>query len=323
MLFTIIIATCDRPDRLLDALRSVRAAIEQAGVAHRVIVADNGTDRLAEQPVKNFLAEAGFDLKYIRSEPHSKAAALNAGIRAAETEWLAFTDDDCLPDPGWLKKGAGFAESSGFRVFTGKIISAPAEEPLPRWLPEGVTGELPWTPAFFDYPLQRQSGALDPKEAVPYGANIFVAADVFKEYGDYDEALWRKCGRAALGAEDAEFAIRIRDRGVRIGFCRDALVVHPVYPERTTLRYYLRHIFRSGVREPLFVDRGQRASLAYLARTMTSCLLKSAGRVLRGDATGAVRELMEAARDAGEIWGWLRLRNRQKTAFLQEGRRDR
>lgn len=311
MTITVIIATCNRPDRLVLALDAVRAAIEASGEPHAIVVADNGTHAPA-RAVTEQLAQAapGLNVRYRRTEPFNKAAALNAAIGAADTEWLAFTDDDCLPDRGWLKAGADFAASSGINVFSGRLQAAPFDFPLPRWLPPRSGPELPWSPAFVDFAPLPASGILEAGARVPFGANIFVRKWVFDTYGGYDEDLWKRCGRAALGSEDAEFGMRVRNRGEAIGYCADALVVHPVYPERTTMAYYLKHILHAGMREPLFTDPGQRASTPYLCKSMLVSAAKSAVHYARGRHVDAMRTLMDATRDVGEIWGWARLRRR-------------
>jgi GT2 family glycosyltransferase len=310
MSFTIIIATCNRPDRLAKALAAVRAAIKVAGGNHHVVVADNGNARLARAVTGEFARSVGFPVTYVATPPLNKAAALNAGIRAADTGWLAFTDDDCLPDRGWLVAGSAYATSAGVNLFSGRLEPGPIDFPLPRWLRHRPHEIVEWSPAFVDYAPLPQSGILSPTERVPFGANIFVRKWVFETYGGYDEALWKRCGSAALGSEDAEFAMRVRARGESIGYCADALVVHPVYPERTTLRYYLRHIYHAGVREPLFASPGQSAPLMYLSKNMFLALFKAAGWWGRRDPPHAMVELMNAARDWGEIRGWLRIAGR-------------
>lgn len=304
---TVIIATCNRPDRLAKALAAVRGAIETAGAPHAVVVADNGTHRSAREATEIFARAVNFPVHHVQTEPFNKAAALNAGIRAAATDWLAFTDDDCLPERQWLAVGMQYAERAGVNLFSGRLEAGPVDFTLPRWLRHAPHAVVEWSPAFVDYAPLPQSGILASNERVPFGANIFVRKRVFDTHGGYDEALWRKCGPAALGSEDAEFAMRVRARGEAIGYCAEALVVHPVYPERTTLKYYLRHIYHAGMREPFFAEPGSHAPVAYLTKTMMLALLKSAGWSLRGDAARAVRELMEATRGFGEIRGWRRI----------------
>ncbi|MCE9613211.1 MAG: glycosyltransferase [Lentisphaerae bacterium] len=307
MSLSVVIATCNRPDRLARALEALRPAVATSGERHPVIVADNGTHRSAREAVEQFARGADFPVRHVATPPFNKAAALNAGIAAAETDWLAFTDDDCLPDANWLKAGAAYAASSGVNLFSGRLEPGPITFPLPRWLRHRPHEIVTWSPAYVDYAPLPQSGILAPNERVPFGANIFVRKWVFDTYGGYDEALWARCGEAALGSEDAEFGMRVRVRGERIGYCAEALVVHPIFPERTTMRYYLRHIYHAGLREPMFTEPGREASLPYLGKTMLTALLKSAGWCLRGDAAHAMHELMNATRDWGEITGWRRL----------------
>jgi glycosyltransferase involved in cell wall biosynthesis len=310
MRFTVVIATCNRPDRLARALEAVGAAVAASGERHRVIVADNGAARPAADAVADFAARVSFPVDRVISEPLNKAAALNAGIRAAATDWLAFTDDDCLPDPGWIAAGARHAAAAGVNLFSGRLDAGPVNFPLPRWLRHPPHTIIDWSPAFVDYAPLPHSGILKPDERVPFCANIFVRKWIFDTYGGYDEGLWTRCGTAALGSEDAEFAMRVRARGEAVGYCAEALVVHPVYPERCTLRYYLRHIYHAGVREPLFAASDQRAPRAYLMKSLALALLRGAGWSARGDAARSVRELMNAARDWGELRGWGRLRAR-------------
>lgn len=311
--FTVIIASCNRPDRLERALACVRQAIAHRAAGDGVVIADNGTHRPARDVVDRLTAAVEFPVRYVRTAPFNKAVALNTAIRAAPTEWLAFTDDDCLPDVRWLAAAADYAARGEARVFAGRLEPGPVDFPLPRWLQDPPHAVVQWSPAFVDFAPLPHSGLLPPGDRVPFGANIIVAKKVFDLHGGYDEDLWSRCGVAALGSEDAEFAMRVRQRGEPIGYCADALVVHPVFPERTTLSYYLRHIHHAGMREPLFAAPGAKAPLAYLARTMTQSLLKSGRAYLQGRRALAVHELMNATRDLGEIRGWQLQRRRSPT----------
>ena len=307
MSFSVIIATCNRPDRLAKAMTAVGESIQRIASGGQLVVADNGPDRPARQVTEAFALTAPFTVTYIQTAPYSKAAALNAGIAAADGDWLAFTDDDCVPDPDWLASAAVYCQDAGCQIFSGRLQASPVNFKLPCWLPEGSGKGLPWSPAFVDYAPLPGDGQLSATERVPFGANIFVHKQIFERYGGYDEALWNRCGEAALGSEDAEFAMRVRDAGEVIGYCAGALVRHPVYPERTTMRYYLRHIYHAGLREPLFSDPDQPASRLYLTKTMVGSLLRCGGWWLRAKPVRAMDALMNAVRDWGEIRGWIRL----------------
>ncbi len=47
----------------------------------------------------NLISEA--KCKSLKSKAMNKTVALNLGVREATTEWLAFTDDDALPNQDW------------------------------------------------------------------------------------------------------------------------------------------------------------------------------------------------------------------------------
>lgn len=83
------------------ALQCCLEALAQQTCPHfEVIVVDDG----APQPVclDATAYERSFALRVIRQGNAGPAAARNRGVQAAAGEIVAFTDDDCLPDPTWL-----------------------------------------------------------------------------------------------------------------------------------------------------------------------------------------------------------------------------
>lgn len=305
--FSIVIATCGRPERLLRALDAVAAAAAAAGGAQEVVVVDNSPEPRAHGIVASWSASSGLAARCLRSRPRDKASALNAGVAAAGGEWLAFTDDDTLPDAGWLRAGAGYAQQSGARVFGGRIVPGPAEQPLPNWLQPGRSGRVPALGGVFvRYDPLPASGWLGADHPVPFGANVFVRRDVFREHGGYDETLWRLCGAAALGVEDGEFGVRLRRRGEPVGYCREALVVHPVHHERATLRSHARIAYWYGWRDPLVFFDPKRPKLErYRLRLLAGHALGAVRDLLSRDAAGAAWRLEQAAENWGAIAGRL------------------
>ncbi len=95
---SIVIATADRPGPLARCLAAV-AALEHPRDELEVIVVDDGGTADLELPVAG-----GLPVRLLRRERGGPGAARNDGARAAAGELLAFTDDDCLPEPGWLRE---------------------------------------------------------------------------------------------------------------------------------------------------------------------------------------------------------------------------
>src|SRR5207245_7591311 len=70
------------------------------------IVADNAGSADTKRLVGKWSTNIGPALRYVpAANPRGPAAARNAGWRAANGEVIAFTDDDCIPEPGWLLAG--------------------------------------------------------------------------------------------------------------------------------------------------------------------------------------------------------------------------
>ncbi len=61
-----------------------------------VIVIDDGSS----MPIDAWSGDSR--VRVIRQDNKGPAAARNAGIASARGAFLAFTDDDCVPEPGWL-----------------------------------------------------------------------------------------------------------------------------------------------------------------------------------------------------------------------------
>jgi len=244
-------------------------------------------------------------VRYFRSVPFNKAKALNAGIAAARGEWLVFTDDDTLPAADWLQDGAHYAEISGVRVFGGRVMPGDDPPTLPRWLRPGRSGRVPGIGVHVRYEPVSASGVLSMGMTAPFGANLFVHKDVFKQHGGYDEDLWRLCEmKWPVGCEDSEFGYRLHGRAVPIGYCREALVVHPVNLERASLRLHLRRAYCEGWRQPLVFSEERRALLALyhlrlVLRHGTGCVVCGSRR----DPAGAAFHAVEAARILGNIVG--------------------
>jgi glycosyltransferase involved in cell wall biosynthesis len=106
---TVVIPTYNRPELLREALASVRA---QTFTNYEVLVVVNGPETEHTRSACAIVEEAGYIP--LRVEKAGIAVALNAGIKAARGEWIAFLDDDDLWEPTKLDASlaAGSAEGA-------------------------------------------------------------------------------------------------------------------------------------------------------------------------------------------------------------------
>jgi cellulose synthase/poly-beta-1,6-N-acetylglucosamine synthase-like glycosyltransferase len=129
------------------------------------------------------------------------AAARNTGWRAAHGAWIAFTDDDCIPEPDWLMQGLA-AFSDGVAGVSGRVIVPLPTEPTDH---------------------QRNTAGLERSDFVT--ANCFYRRDALEAAGGFDEnfrAAWR---------EDSDLFFTLKELGYTLAWARGAVVVHPVRPE--------------------------------------------------------------------------------------------
>jgi GT2 family glycosyltransferase len=170
--------------------------------AFEVIVADNAADAPTRALVEGWPAAAGPRLRYLEAAGgRGPAFARNAGWRAAAAEVVAFTDDDCVPEPAWLREG--LAALGGAAAACGRVV-------------------VPLPPAPTDY--ERNEAGLERAEFVT--ANCFCRRDALEAVGGFDErftAAWR---------EDSDLHFALLERGLTVARAPAAVLVHPVRPGR-------------------------------------------------------------------------------------------
>jgi GT2 family glycosyltransferase len=187
-------------------LRRCLQALEEQDIPremYEVVVVDDSADGSATRVVERFAREATMNVRCVRSGPLTGPAhARNAGWRAARGGIIAFTDDDCIPAPRWLRAGvAAMVTVGGVDGVHGRIMVPLPDDPT-------------------DY--ERDAAGLERAEFAT--ANCFYTRRALAEVGGFDErftSAWR---------EDSDLFLALMEKGSRLGFARDALVVHPVRP---------------------------------------------------------------------------------------------
>lgn len=248
MAWTILICTRDRADLLAETLESLRG-LEDPGVPYDVVVVDNGSRDRTREAVEAAARSSPAPLVYVHEPRGGLSVARNTGIAAAAGEWIAFTDDDVLVDPGWLAAYVRAAAAHPFDAFAGKVLPRWGA-PRPRWLREG-----PWRSevfgclALFDY---GDEGKVLKK---PIGANMAFRRAALGAVGGFREDLGRDA-TSLKGQEVPELMLRLAAAGSKgAWYVPEAVVHHWVPPERLTKRYFRRWFYWRGISRAAVGDR--------------------------------------------------------------------
>src|SRR5687768_7630800 len=132
MEFSIIIPTYNRADELRQTIRSI-ARLTVAGEWELLIVDNKSTDHtraVVEQESAAFPAT----LRYLFEPEQGRYAAINTGIRAAQGDIIATTDDDARVEPDWLTRAAAGLDAIGCDYVGGKVLPI-WKAARPAWLP--------------------------------------------------------------------------------------------------------------------------------------------------------------------------------------------
>lgn len=219
---SIVVPTFARPAQLGRCLEAI-ARLECAGIRFEVIVVDDG----GPEPLDAVVAAHAerLDVRLIRQPRGGPAAARNAGAARARGAFLAFLDDDCAPEPGWLSAVVRELERDDRRLLGGRVENALVENPY------SVASEHI---SRFVYDYNRTSLAREPFFTTN---NIALAADLFREVGGFETAI------PSATAEDKEFCDRWCARGLALAHAPAAVVHHA---HDLTFARFLRQHFEYG-----------------------------------------------------------------------------
>lgn len=194
---SVVVPTFHRDEALRQCLRCLLAqSLDRT--TYEILVADDGPCDSTRRLVQSRPPVAGPVVRYIPiTQTQGPAGARNAGWRAAGGAVIAFTDDDCLPEPDWL--AAGLEAIAGADAATGRTVV-----PLP------------------DRPTDHQRDTAGLSRAAFITANCFCRRDALEEVGGFDErftSAWR---------EDSDLHFSLLEKGKKVVRADKAVVVHPV-----------------------------------------------------------------------------------------------
>ncbi|MEE4211038.1 MAG: glycosyltransferase [Parvularcula sp.] len=199
----VVIPSYMRPERLVRCLSALAESDEKS---FSVVVVDDGSTPPLRPHVEPFTSR--MNVICLRQDNRGPAAARNKGVEMAEADIVAFTDDDCCPDPSWLSKLREGVERE------------------PQALVGGVTRNALETDIFAETSQDLVSFLYEYAGRDTDGLEFFTSnnmacrKDCFLEMGGFDATF------PLAGGEDRDFGLRWRDRGRPLRLIENAVVHH-------------------------------------------------------------------------------------------------
>ncbi len=198
---SVVVASHARPLRL----RWLLNALEEQTFAQQweVIVVHDYDSRTAARVLDRHPLAVTGRLRHLAIRPGSGSPARqrNIGWRAAQADLVAFTDDDCRPEPDWLERLAAAALG------------------LPGHIVQGATRPDPLEQRVLAAPHVRTMW-IEPVGPFAQTCNILYPRTLLERLRGFDER--------AITGEDVDLSLRARADGALVSPAPDAVINHAV-----------------------------------------------------------------------------------------------
>ena len=285
--FSVIVPTYNRPGHIAACMASLRQIERPGGTIEIVIVNDGG----AALPTGISDDSDGCIVRVIEQANAGPATARNTGSMMARGELLAFTDDDCRPDPGWLVAFDDALRAQPDALAGGRVVNT-IDTPFAE------TSQLlaDFVASYFD---GGDGGRFFTSNNIAVGREQFHAAGAFNTSFPFS------------AGEDRELCDRWSAQGRPSVRVESAVVRHE---HALSARRFLRQHFTYGRGGAAFrrtraaTDRPVRVEPGFYAKSLAHAWHRSPG--MRGALYVALTMLAHASYAAGLLWESRRLRRR-------------
>ncbi len=195
----VVVATYSRPHLLPRLIAAIER--QQGAPDFELVVVDDGSPDDTWETLQRLAADSVIAIRPLRLDTNrGPAAARNHGWRTSHADRIAFTDDDCAPEPGWLRElVAGLDDAD---LAQGRTIPDPLE--------------LEQTGPF------SRSLSIATEDGFYQTCNVAYRRQTLEAAGGFDESFRFPAG------EDTDLAWRARAAGATTTFRPGAVVRHAV-----------------------------------------------------------------------------------------------
>lgn len=255
---SLLIATYNRADRLIETLESVVAQDAPAELWECVVVNNNSMDCTAERFAAFAAAHPQYNLRMVEEHNQGLSYARNRGIRESTGEYMAIIDDDERIVPEFISAYISLFDTVPEAVAGGGPI-----------VPVYPAGRPAWMSCFTERPIANTMYLGDrvrefPEGHIPGGGNMAIRRSAVKRYGVFDISLGR-VGTSLTGGEESDLFERLRLAEAKYYYTPKAVMYHIIPAEKLSRGYFSRLSYNIGVsqlRRAMFYRRVGRVRVA-------------------------------------------------------------
>ncbi|CAN5567365.1 hypothetical protein BH10ACT2_BH10ACT2_05160 [soil metagenome] len=220
---TVAICTFRRNELLVPLVRTIDglAATEVAHGSLRVLIVDDSPEGAAAESIDRLRDDLTIEVEYNASGAADISTARNRALAlgGGSSDFVACLDDDCIPNPGWLRELLRTADEQRADLVVGhrQFVAAPT---APRWISDAP---------FLAENTHYADGSIPVRGNT---ANLLIRSSWLHSSG---VQFRNEMGR--VGGEDMVFFADAESAGARIHFAARSLCNEPCEGRRATFRY--------------------------------------------------------------------------------------
>lgn len=306
-LLTFAFCTFNRADRLERLVSAMRA--QCCPIPFEILAVNNNSTDGTAATLSKLASMPGAALRFVNEPVQGIVAARNRGLaEALNSDILVFLDDDELPQPGLLNAVCDSIFNEHAECVGGRVEVDFTSTPRPKWLEEGLLGFL----AAVDH--GPDPFWIENDETPIWTANIAYQMQLFRDDPTlrFDQR-YDRVGKGVGGGEDVMMFRNLLQRGIRMRYRPDMIVLHSVENWRLKRHHFLRLHYLAGKRRALYDMPNYANKFFGVPPFMAAQFVRQVSRTVMISLTrreGHLRQAMNAAYAWGAIIGYAQ-RDRQ------------
>lgn len=233
-LLTVIICTYNRDFILRECLRSLKEQTAAPEEFNILIVNNNSSD--TTENIVNVFCKNSSNAQTFFEPRQGLSHARNRGLAVAQSDWVAFLDDDAKAPPQWVNIILKTITRDDFDCFGGPYRAWHYLAPPPAWF----VSEWESTTTIF----QQHYGLMAPGK-FPTGGTCAMHRKLTLKLGGFPTGKGMTGKKCAYGEETALFQ-KMLQTGYRIGFVPGMVIDHCVLPYKYSLKWRLKSAYAHG-----------------------------------------------------------------------------